>query len=368
MALLAIHPLCAEVIAPDSWMIENLRHTAISNYTQEGTLRNFVDIQDGKTLVLKHSAFVVRSIVGSTKACSGKLNLSFRASSTTGAETAGKVMITMYGYHFREDNCIGKIEPVHWEEQFSVSGEKDISFQFPITEESLLCGFCDEQVPTFRFFITFALAGNSPGLRLDDIAVSTEAPLAVFGKKQMGGASWLMEGLEKDKANAAARDALHDEQAKQTVQKETSTVAETPARQAKPEPKEIPVAMEQFVDRIEAKMPALFDGCLKDGALVLEKNPSNGFQSVVVYLNPPEIPEGYEVIVTVENVDQNAWVWCKGVYDKDGRPLVKASGHLADGTMIMRLPRECRRLDFKCGGNQNAQGVIGKVFYRKLRK
>ena len=44
-------------------------------------------------------------------------------------------------------------------------------------------------------------------------------------------------------------------------------------------------ALQQFVDKIEAKMPALFDGYLKDGALVLEKIPSNGFQSVVIYLD-----------------------------------------------------------------------------------
>lgn len=363
MAVLQL--IAAENIAPKFWTISNLRNTALSNYTQEEPLRNFVDVKNNSKILLKHPAFVVRACVGSVKASPGTLDLNFKASNMTGETASGRVMVDMYGYHFREDGCTGKIEPLHWQEAFSVSGEKDICFQFPISDESLQCLFCDEPVPTFRFFIAFVLTDKSPAICLEDINISTEAPLFVYGKKQIGGASWLVEELEKDKDNDAVRATLHGEQKQDPLRKETVTTVAASPQGVKDVPERFPVAMEQFISKIEAKMPALFDGFLNEGALVLEKTPSNGWQSIAVFLNPPEIPEGFEYVVTM---DQNGWSWCKGIYDKEGRPLKKRSGYLSDGTMIMRLPRECRRIDFKCCGNQNASGVLGKVFYRKIEK
>ena len=84
-----------------------------------------------------------------------------------------------------------------------------------------------------------------------------------------------------------------------------------------------------------------------------------------LYLNPPAIPENFEYVVALDLV---VWEWSTKIFDKNDRPLNKDDGYLPDGTPIMRLPYNCRRIDITSHGEKSIQGYIKKIFYREIKK
>ena len=128
---------------------------------------------------------------------------------------------------------------------------------------------------------------------------------------------------------------------------------------------EVAIPIEKFISHIEADFPALFDAKIVNEQLRFDKNPSNGNQKITLLLNPPEIPENFEYIVALDRV---VWGWSTGIFDKNDRPLDKDGGYLPDGTPIMRLPCNCRRIDFESDGKQEYKKYIKRVFYREIKK
>jgi hypothetical protein len=319
---------------------------------------------DGKddTIFLKHPDFGIKCYSGSSKARPGLLRITFTAQALSGAVSHGVVKVIMYGYHFRNDNCTGKSEDLFWEKDFSVSGKKSLSVDFNITPEQLKCVFCDEQIPTFRFFTTFYLKEKSSGIALSNISISAATPLLVYGRKQISTTTWLLDELKADKAKDAERAALKKELGT-PVSPPKVTPKPTPVK--KVEPQEVAIPVEKFVSHIEADFPALFDAKIENNQLCFDKKPSNGNQKISLYLNPPAIPENFEYVVALDRV---VWGWSTKIFDKNDRPLNKDGGYLPDGTPIMRLPYNCRRIDFESDGKKSIQRCIKKIFYREIKK
>lgn len=359
--LLTAIPLSAEVILPGNWTLEVKHKRAVSNYTAEKPLRDFVDVK-GNTVFLKHPDFRIKSYAGNCKPRPGVLRINFTVSALSGAASHGVVKVVMYGYHFRDDNCTGKSEDLFLEKDFSVSGKKSLSVDFNITPEQLKCVFCDEQVPTFRFFTTISLKEKSPGIALSNITISAATPLLVYGRKQISTTTWLLDELKADKAKDAERAALKKELETAVV---PVKVTPEPIPVKKVEPMEVAIPVEKFVDLIEADFPALFDAEIRNGQLIFDKKPAGRPLKITLRLDPPVIPENCEYVLVI---DRNVWNWSHGIYDKDDRPLEKNSGYLPDGTHIMRLPYNCRRIDFECYGEQEKKGYIKRVFYREIKK
>ena len=359
--LLTVFQLSAEIIPVENWTLNMNPIPAVSGRRAEEPLRDFIDVKDS-TIFLKHLRYGIQSYSGSTKARPGLLRISFTAQALSGAASHGVVKVVMYGYHFRDDNCTGKSEDLFLDKDFSVSGKKSLSVDFNITPEQLKCIFCDEQVPTFRFFTTIYLKEKSPGIALSNITISAAAPLLVYGRKQISTTTWLLDELKADKAKDAERAALKKELATPVA---PPKVAPKPTPVKKVEPQEVAIPIEKFVSHIEAEMPALFDAAIVDNQLRFDKKPSNGNQKISLYLNPPAIPENFEYIVALDRV---VWGWSTGIFDKNDRPLNKDGGYLPNGTPIMRLPYNCRRIDFESDGKKSIQGYIKKIFYREIKK
>ena len=359
--LLTALPLSAEVIPPGNWMLEVKHKRAVSNYTAEKPLRDFIDVKNN-TIFLKHPLCGIKSYSGRSKARPGLLRISFTAQALSGAVSRGVVKMVMYGYHFRNDNCTGKSEDLFLEKDFSVSGKKSLSVDFNITPEQLKCVFCDEQVPTFRFFTTISLKEKSPGIALSNITISAATSLFVWGRKQVSTTAWLLDELKADKAKDAERAALKKEL---TTPVSPPKVAPKPTPVKNVEPVEVATPIEKFVSHIEADFPALFDAKIENNQLRFDKKPSNGNQKISLYLNPPAIPENFEYVVALDRV---VWGWSTKIFDKNDRPLNKDGGYLPDGTPIMRLPYNCRRIDFESDGKKSIQGYIKKIFYREIKK
>ena len=361
--LLTVFQLSAEIIPVENWTLNMNPIPAVSGRRAEEPLRDFIDVKDS-TIFLKHLRYGIQSYSGSTKARPGLLRITFTAQALSGAAARGVVKVVMYGYHFRNDNCTGKSEDLFLEKDFSVSGKKSLSVDFNITPEQLKCVFCDEQVPTFRFFTTISLKEKSPGIALSNITISAATPLLVYGRKQISTTTWLLDELKADKAKDAERAAL---------KKELTTPVAPPRVVPKPkqtpvknvEPVEVATPIEKFVSHIEADFPALFDAKIENNQLRFDKKPSNGNQKISLYLNPPAIPENFEYVVALDRV---VWGWSTKIFDKNDRPLNKAGGYLPDGTPIMRLPYNCRRIDFESDGKKSIQGYIKKIFYREIKK
>ena len=359
--LLTVFQLSAEIIPVENWTLNMNPIPAVSGRRDEDPLRNFIDVKDS-TIFLKHLLYGIQSYSGSTKARPGLLRITFTAQALSGAASRGVVKVVMYGYHFREDNCTGKSEDLFLEKDFSVSGKKSLSVDFNITPEQLKCIFCDEQVPTFRFFTTFYLKEKSSGIALSNITISAATPLLVYGRKQISTTTWLLDELKADKAKDAERAALKKELETPFSPRKVAT-KQTPEK--KVEPVEVVIPIEKFISHIEAEMPALFDAGIVNNQLRFHKKPSNGNQKISLYLNPPEIPENFEYVVALDRV---VWGWNTKIFDKNDRPLNKAGGYLPDGTPIMRLPYNCRRIDFESDGKKSIQGYIKKIFYREIKK
>ena len=362
--LLTVFQLSAEIIPVENWTLEINSNRSISTYTDLEPLRNFVDVQDS-TIFLKHPDFGIKSYTGSTKARPGILQINFTASALSNTPSHGKVKVTMYGLHFSNDNCTGKSEDLFFEKDFSVNGKKSLSADFTITPEQLKCIFCDEQVPTFRFLTTIHLKEKSSGIALSNINISAAVPLIVWGRKQVSTTNWLLDEFKKDKAKDAERAALKREmEADSTPVKEVREAVPAPPVK-KTEKREVVVDIQHFVSHVEAEMPALFDAEIVNGQLRFHKKPSNGPRKIILFLNPPAIQENFEYVVALDLV---VWGWSRAIFDKNNRPLNKEGGYLADGTPIMRLPYNCRRIDFEVYGDENIQGYIKKIFYRELKK
>ncbi len=359
--LLTVFQLSAEIIPVENWTLNMNPIPAVSGRRAEEPLRDFIDVKDS-TIFLKHLRYGIQSYSGSTKARPGLLRITFTAQALSGTASRVVVKVVMYGYHFRDDNCTGKSEDLFLEKDFSVSGKKSLSVDFNITPEQLKCIFCDEQVPTFRFFTTFYLKEKSSGIALSNITISAATPLLVYGRKQISTTTWLLDELKADKAKDAERAALKKELATPVAPRK---VAPKPTPVKKVEPQEIAIPVEKFVSHIEADFPALFDAKIENNQLRFDKKPSNGNQKISLYLNPPAIPENFEYIVALDRV---VWGWSTGVFDKNDRPLDKDGGYLPDGTPIMRLPYNCRRIDFESDGKKSIQGYIKKIFYREIKK
>ena len=361
--LLTVFQLSAEIIPVENWTLNMNPIPAVSGRRDEEPLRDFIDVKDS-TIFLKHLLYGIQSYSGSTKARPGLLRITFTAQALSGAVSHGVVKVVMYGYHFRNDNCTGKSEDLFLEKDFSVSGKKSLSVDFNITPEQLKCVFCDEQVPTFRFFTTFYLKEKSSGIALSNISISAATPLLVYGRKQISTTTWLLDELKADKAKDAERAAL---------KKELATPVAPPRVVPKPKqtpvknvgPVEVATPIEKFVSHIEADFPALFDAKIENNQLRFDKKPSNGNQKISLYLNPPAIPENFEYVAAL---DLMVWGWSSGIFDKNDRPLNKNGGYLPDGTPIMRLPYNCRRIDFESDGKKSIQGYIKKIFYREIKK
>ena len=359
--LLTVFQLSAEIIPVENWTLQVKSDRAISSYTELEPLRNFVDVKDD-TIFLKHPDFGIKCYSGSSKARPGVLKLNFTAQALSGAVSRGVVKMVMYGYHFRNDNCTGKSEDLFLEKDFSVSGKKSLSVDFNITPEQLKCVFCDEQVPTFRFFTTISLKEKSQGIALSNITISAATPLLVYGRKQISTTTWLLDELKADKAKDAERAALKKELETPVSPRK---VAPKPTTAKKVEPVEVVIPIEKFISHIEAYFPALFDAKIENNQLRFDKKPSNGNQKISLYLNPPAIPENFEYVVALDRV---VWGWSTKIFDKNDRPLNKDGGYLPDGTPIMRLPYNCRRIDFESDGKKSIQGYIKKIFYREIKK
>ena len=359
--LLTVFQLSAEIIPVENWTLQVKSDRAISSYTELEPLRNFIDAKDD-TIFLKHPDFGIKCYSGSSKARPGLLRISFTAQALSGAVSRGVVKVVMYGYHFRDDNCTGKSEDLFLEKDFSVSGKKSLSVDFNITPEQLKCVFCDEQVPSFRFFTTISLKEKSLGIALSNISISAAAPLFVWGRKQVSTTTWLLDELKADKAKDAERAALKKELETPVAPRK---VANKPTPVKKVEPVEVVIPIEKFISHIEAEMPALFDARIVNNQLRFDKKPSNGNQKISLYLNPPEIPENFEYVAALDLI---LWGWSTGIFDKNDRPLNKDGGYLPDGTPIMRLPYNCRRIDFESDGKKSIQGYIKKIFYREIKK
>ncbi len=361
--LLTVHQLSAEVIPFENWTFFMNTRVALSNYTDSEPLTNFVNVKQD-AIVLNNPAFGLRAYGGCINPRSGKLRLSFTTSPSGSGESNGEVDIAIYGYHFREDNCNGKTGDLFCKRSFSVAGRKMQMFEFDITDEQLKCKSCDEQIPTLRFFITIRLQNKSNGISFENFNISYASPITFWGKKQVAGQMWLVDELAKDKEKDAKRAVLQQEALKPSI----STTAPKDFSSASPasrvERAEVPIAIGDFIAEIEADMPALFDAYIEDAQLTFEKNPSNGSQKITMHLNPPPIAENFEYIVVL---DRKAWNWSKGIFDKDGRPLNKDSGYLEDGTLIMRLPANCRRIDFESRGKEKQNCRIKRVFYREKK-
>ena len=361
--LLTVFQLSAEIIPVENWTLDINPIPAISGRRDEEPLRDFIDVKNS-TIFLKHPLYGIESYSGSSQARPGLLRISFTAQALSGAVSRGVVKVVMYGYHFRNDNCTGKSEDLFLDKDFSVSGKKSLSVDFNITPEQLKCIFCDEQVPTFRFFTTFYLKEKSSGIALSNISISAAAPLFVWGRKQVSTTTWLLDELKADKAKDAERAALKKELAA-PVAPPRVVPKPKPTPVKKVEPQEIAIPVEKFVSHIEAEMPALFDAGIVNNQLRFDKKPSNGNQKISLYLNPPEIPENFEYVVAL---DLMVWGWSTKIFDKNDRPLNKAGGYLPDGTPIMRLPYNCRRIDFESDGKQEYKKYIKRVFYREIKK
>ncbi len=359
--LLTAIPLSAEVILPGNWTLEVKHKRAVSNYTAEKPLRDFVDVK-GNTVFLKHPDFRIKSYAGNSKPRPGLLRITFTAQALSGAASHGVVKVVMYGYHFRDDNCTGKSEDLFLEKDFSVSGKTSLSVDFNITPEQLKCVFCDEQVPTFRFFTTISLKEKSPGIALSNISISAATSLFVWGRKQVSTTAWLLDELKADKAKDAERAALKKEL--ETPAAPVKVAPKSPPSK-KVEPMEVVIPIEKFVDQIEAEFPALFDAVITADGVLFEKHPANNSQKISLHLNPPSIPENCEYVLVL---DRNVWGWSGRIFDKNDRPLDKDGGYLPDGTPIMRLPYNCRRIDFESNGKQEEKGYIKRVFYREMKK
>ena len=359
--LLTVFQLSAEIIPVENWTLNMNPIPAVSGRRDEDPLRDFIDVKDS-TIFLKHLRYGIQSYSGSTKARPGLLRITFTAQALSGAASRGVVKVVMYGYHFRDDNCTGKSEDLFLEKDFSVSGKKSLSVDFNITPEQLKCIFCDEQVPTFRFFTTFYLKEKSSGIALSNITISAATPLLVYGRKQISTTTWLLDELKADKAKDAERAALKKELATPVS---PPKVAPKPTPVKKVEPVEVVIPIEKFISHIEADFPALFDAKIENNQLRFDKKPSNGIQKISLYLNPPAIPENFEYVVALDRV---VWGWSTKIFDKNDRPLNKAGGYLPDGTPIMRLPYNCRRIDFESDGKKSIQGYIKKIFYREIKK
>ena len=359
--LLTVFQLSAEIIPVENWTLDLNPGRTISGRRDEEPLRDFIDVKNN-TIFLKHPLYGIKSYSGSSKARPGLLRISFTAQALSGAVSHGVVKVVMYGYHFRNDNCTGKSEDLFLEKDFPVSGKKSLSVDFNITPEQLKCIFCDEQVPTFRFFTMISLKEKSPGIALSSINISAAVPLFVWGRKQVSTTNWLLDELEADKAKDAERAALKKEEGTPVSPR---NVAPKPTPVKKVEPVEVAIPIEKFISHIEADFPALFDAKIVNEQLRFDKNPSNGNQKITLLLNPPEIPENFEYIVALDRV---VWGWSTGIFDKNDRPLDKDGGYLPDGTPIMRLPYNCRRIDFESDGKQEYKKYIKKIFYREIKK
>ena len=359
--LLTAIRLSAEVILPENWTLEVRHKRSVSNYTDQEPLSCFVDVK-GNTIFLKHPDFGVKCYAGNTKATPGVLRINFTASALSAAASHGEIKVTMYGYHFRDDNCTGKSEDLFLKKDFSVSGKKSLSVDFNITSEQLKCIFCDEQVPTFRFFVTVNLKEKSPGIALNNIHISAATPLLVYGRKQIFTTTWLLDELKADKAKDAERAALKKELETPVVPVKV-TPKPLPAKKAAPV--EVAIPIEKFISQIEPEFPALFDAVVTADGVLFEKHPANSSQKITLLLNPPSIPENCEYVLVI---DRNVWNWSHGIYDKEDRLLDKEGGYLPDGTPIMRLPYNCRRIDFESNGKQEKTGYIKRVFYREIKK
>ena len=359
--LLTVFQLSAEIIPVENWILNMNPIPAVSGRRAEEPLRDFIDVKDS-TIFLKHLRYGIQSYSGSTKACPGLLRITFTAQALSGAASRGVVKVVMYGYHFRDDNCTGKSEDLFLDKDFSVSGKKSLSVDFNITPEQLKCVFCDEQVPTFRFFTTFYLKEKSSGIALSNISISAATPLLVYGRKQISTTTWLLDELKADKAKDAERAALKKELGT-PVSPQKVTPKPTPVKKVKPQ--EVAIPVEKFVSHIEADFPALFDAKIENNQLRFDKKPSNGNQKISLYLNPPEIPENFEYVAALDRIVLG---WSTAIFDKNDRPLNKDGGYLPDGTPIMRLPYNCRRIDFESSGRNSVQGYIKKIFYREIKK
>ena len=361
--LLTVFQLPAEIIPVENWTLNMNPIPAVSGRRAEEPLRDFIDVKDS-TISLKHLRYGIQSYSGSTKARPGLLRITFTAQALSGAASRGVVKVVMYGYHFRDDNCTGKSEDLFLEKDFSVSGKKSLSVDFNITPEQLKCVFCDEQVPTFRFFTTISLKEKSPGIALSNITISAATPLLVYGRKQISTTTWLLDELKADKAKDAERAALKKELATPVAPpRVVPKPKQTPVKNV--EPVEVATPIEKFVSHIEADFPALFDAKIENNQLRFDKKPSNGIRKISLYLNPPAIPENFEYVVALDLV---VWEWSTQIFDKNDRPLNKDGGYLPDGTPIMRLPYNCRRIDITSHGEKSIQGYIKKIFYREIKK
>ena len=199
---------------------------------------------------------------------------------------------------------------------------------------------------------------------MSNITISAATPLLVYGRKQISTTTWLLDELKADKAKDAERAALKKELATPVAPpRVVPKPKQTPVKNV--EPVEVATPIEKFVSHIEADFPALFDAKIENNQLRFDKKPSNGNQKISLYLNPPAIPENCEYVLVI---DRNVWNWSHGIYDKDDRPLNKSGGYLPDGTPIMRLPYNCRRIDFESNGEQEKKGYIKRVFYREIKK
>lgn len=359
--LLTAIRLSAEVILPENWTLVVNSNRSASNYTDHEPLSSFVDVKDN-AIFLKHPVFGIKCYAGNAKASPGVLRISFTASALSPAVSQGELKVVMYGYHFRDDNCTGKSKELFLKKDFSISGKKALSVDFNITQEQLKCVFCDEQVPTFRFFVTINLKEESPGIALDNVSVSAASPLLIWGRKQVSTTNWLLDELKADKAKDAERAALKKEL--ETPTAHAKVVPKTiPAK--KVEPVEVAIPIEKFVSHVEAEFPALFDAEIIDGKLFFDKKPSNRQVKITLALNPPAIPENFEYVVVL---DRKIWSCSSGIYDANERPLDKDSGYLADGTLIMRLPYNCRKIDFVAHPSNSFSGAIKKIFYREIKR
>lgn len=361
IALFLCNQLFAEIIPVENWKLEVNSNRSVSGRSELDPMSDFIDVK-GTTIFLKHPLYGIKCYAGNAHARPGILRISFTASALRAAASHGEVKVVMYGYHFRDDNCTGKAEDLFLAKAFSVSGKKALTIDFNITPEQLKCIFCDEQVPTFRFFTTIFLKEKSHGISLSNISMSAPSPLQIWGRKQVSTTDWLLDELKADKAKDAERAALKKELETPVVPVKV-TPKPLPAKKAAPV--EVAIPIEKFISQIEPEFPALFDAVVTADGVLFEKHPANNSQKITLLLNPPSIPENCEYVLVI---DRNVWNWSHGIYDKDDRPLDKDSGYLPDGTHVMRLPYNCRRIDFESNGKQEKKGYIKRVFYREIKK
>ena len=360
--LLTAIRLSAEVILPENWTLAVKHNRAVSSYTELEPLSNFADAR-GNTIFLKHPDFGIKCFAGNSKPRPGILRISFTASALTSAPAHAVVKVTMYGYHFSNDNCTGKAGELFWEKDFSVSGKKALAMDFNITPEQLKCIFCDEQVPSYRFFTSIFLKDKSSGIALTDINISAPEPLAVWGKKQIHATNWLLDELKSDKAKDAGRAALKKEL--ETPPPAPVKLPPQPVPVKKVEPVEVAIPLEKFFTLIDADFPALFDAEFRNGQLIFDKKPANRPLVITLCLAPPPIPENFEYVLVI---DRNFGKLGGRIYDKNDRPLDKNGGYLPDGTPIMRLPHNCRKIVFEAYSSNTISHTVKRAFYREIKK